>query len=196
MFVWKCNFLTLWTCIPLTFALSVPKYVTNSVTVRPITFLHETNNHGCTEISHRCSCSTLIVSTQWAFLEHTTPHRIIRRTKAFKTFRIGKKHSTIPRNLQNAKTILSKQNLIKNIKISNAKADSVSSSNLLSATSNMKNSSQKTWQTSLLFWHLFKWKPKEKKIKGHRILYLLPVWKSGDTSLLKKWRTRCPCPGP
>jgi len=32
-------------------------YVTNNVTAKPVTFLHETN-HGCTVVSYTCSCST------------------------------------------------------------------------------------------------------------------------------------------
>jgi len=43
------------------FTLSVSDYVTTNVTAKPVTFLHETN-HGCTVVSHMCSCNTLTVT--------------------------------------------------------------------------------------------------------------------------------------
>jgi len=41
--------------------MSVSEYVTTNVAAKPLTFLHGTN-HGCTVVSHMCSCKTLIVS--------------------------------------------------------------------------------------------------------------------------------------
>jgi len=34
--------------------------MTTNVTAKPVTFLNKTN-HGCSVVSHTCSCSTLIV---------------------------------------------------------------------------------------------------------------------------------------
>jgi len=39
------------------FTLSISEYVTTNVTAKPVTFLHGTN-HGCTVVSHMCSCNT------------------------------------------------------------------------------------------------------------------------------------------
>jgi len=41
--------------------LSVSEYVTANVTAKPVTFLQGTN-HGCTAVSHMCSCNTLNVT--------------------------------------------------------------------------------------------------------------------------------------
>jgi len=45
----------------LNYTLSVSEYVTTNVTAKPVTFLHETN-HGCTVVSHMCSCNTPTVT--------------------------------------------------------------------------------------------------------------------------------------
>ena len=45
----------------LNYTLSVSEYVTTNVTAKPDTFLHETN-HGCTVVSHMCSCNTPTVT--------------------------------------------------------------------------------------------------------------------------------------
>jgi len=45
----------------LNYTLSVSEYVTTNVTAKPVVFLHETN-HGCTVVSHVCSCNTLTVT--------------------------------------------------------------------------------------------------------------------------------------
>jgi len=37
--------------------MSVSEYVTTNVKAKPVTFLYETN-HGCTVVSHMCSCNT------------------------------------------------------------------------------------------------------------------------------------------
>jgi len=41
--------------------LSVSQYVTTNVTAKPVTFL-DGANHGCTVVSHMCTCNTLTVT--------------------------------------------------------------------------------------------------------------------------------------
>jgi len=41
--------------------LTISEYVTTNVTAKPVTFLHGTS-HGCTVVSHMCSCNTLTVT--------------------------------------------------------------------------------------------------------------------------------------
>jgi len=60
-FARKSNFLTLYTLASLNYTLSVSECVTTNVTAKPVTFLHGTN-HGCTVVSHMCSCITFTVT--------------------------------------------------------------------------------------------------------------------------------------
>jgi len=60
-FTRKSNFLTLYTPASLNYTLSVSEYVTANVTAKPVAFLYGTN-HGCTVVSHMCSCNTLTVT--------------------------------------------------------------------------------------------------------------------------------------
>jgi len=101
--------------------------------------LRETN-HGCTVVSHRCSCWTLIVSRQWPLLQYNTRHRAKCRTEAA---------SAVSRNLQNAKNHFIEAKIYKNIRVSDTTPNYLSTSTRLCVTSNMKSSSHKTCQTSI-----------------------------------------------
>jgi len=63
--------------------LSVSEYVTANVRAKPIAFLHGTN-HGCTVVSHMCSCSRLLSLLQENNLSNSIPRRVKSRTEAVK----------------------------------------------------------------------------------------------------------------
>jgi len=56
-----CNFLALYTLASLNYSLSFSEHVTTNVTAQPVTLLHGTI-HGCTVVSHMCSCNAFTVT--------------------------------------------------------------------------------------------------------------------------------------
>ena len=85
--------------------------------------------------------------------------------------RSSKPSFAVSRNLKNAKYHFVKAKIDKLTESSDTTPNSVSTSTWLCVISNMKSTSHKTWQMSLLFLELLQIQNLKRKIGGHGILY-------------------------
>ena len=88
---------------------------------------------------------------------------------------------TVSRNLKNAKYRFIEAKIDKLTESSDTTPNSASTSTWLCITSNMKSTSHKTWQTSLIFGTSPNIKPEDKKWED-MAYYIPPPEKVGDTS--------------